>query len=57
VIALWDEIGDRSEEIVPAYGFAQAERELATAARPLPSGSSLRNGGASTTRQGGKSIS
>jgi NAD(P)-dependent dehydrogenase (short-subunit alcohol dehydrogenase family) len=31
VIAAWDEIGDRAKEIVPAYGFAQAERELASA--------------------------
>jgi len=29
VIALWDEVGDRAEEIVPAHGFVQAERELA----------------------------
>jgi NAD(P)-dependent dehydrogenase (short-subunit alcohol dehydrogenase family) len=31
VIAAWDEIGDRAKEIVPAYGFTQAERELASA--------------------------
>ena len=31
VLALWDSIGDRSEEIVPAYGFTQGERELASA--------------------------
>jgi NAD(P)-dependent dehydrogenase (short-subunit alcohol dehydrogenase family) len=31
VIANWAEIGDRSGEIVPGYGFMQAERELATA--------------------------
>jgi NAD(P)-dependent dehydrogenase (short-subunit alcohol dehydrogenase family) len=31
VIAAWDEIGDRAQEIVPAYGFKQAERELASA--------------------------
>jgi NAD(P)-dependent dehydrogenase (short-subunit alcohol dehydrogenase family) len=29
VIALWDEIGDRAEEIVPTHGFAQAEHEVA----------------------------
>jgi NAD(P)-dependent dehydrogenase (short-subunit alcohol dehydrogenase family) len=29
VMALWDQIADRSGEIVPDYGFAQAERELA----------------------------
>lgn len=28
VVANWDRIGDRNGEIVPAYGFAQAEREL-----------------------------
>lgn len=31
VVELWDKIGDRSGEIVPAYGFAQMERELASA--------------------------
>jgi len=31
VVALWEEISDRSGEIVPAYGFIQAERELASA--------------------------
>ena len=31
VIAQWDEISDRTGEIVPAYGFMQAERELASA--------------------------
>jgi hypothetical protein len=31
VIELWEEIGDRAGEIVPAYGFKQAERELASA--------------------------
>lgn len=31
VVARWDEIGDRQGEIVPAYGFTQAERELASA--------------------------
>lgn len=28
VTALWDQLSDRSREIVPAYGFMQAEREL-----------------------------
>lgn len=28
VAASWEQISDRSEEIVPAYGFMQAEREL-----------------------------
>ncbi len=31
VIARWDQIDDRTDAIVPAYGFAQAERELASA--------------------------
>jgi len=31
VIARWDEICDRTDEIVPAYGFLQAEREVASA--------------------------
>jgi NAD(P)-dependent dehydrogenase (short-subunit alcohol dehydrogenase family) len=31
VIANWEAIGDRSGEIVPGYGFTQAERELAAA--------------------------
>ena len=31
VIEAWDKISDRNGEIVPAYGFAQLERELASA--------------------------
>jgi len=31
VIAHWDDISDRRDESVPDYGFAQAERELASA--------------------------
>ncbi|WP_308909106.1 SDR family NAD(P)-dependent oxidoreductase [Pseudokordiimonas caeni] len=31
VIAAWDAVSDRTGEIVPAYGFTQAERELAAA--------------------------
>lgn len=31
VIAAWDQISDRTGDIVPAYGFTQAERELASA--------------------------
>jgi NAD(P)-dependent dehydrogenase (short-subunit alcohol dehydrogenase family) len=31
VIARWEEIGDRTAELVPAYGFLQAEREVASA--------------------------
>ncbi|HVI32706.1 SDR family NAD(P)-dependent oxidoreductase [Phenylobacterium sp.] len=31
VVAHWPEISDRSGDIVPAYGFTQAERELASA--------------------------
>ena len=33
VIAHWREISDRAGEIVPAYGFTQAEREVASANR------------------------
>jgi NAD(P)-dependent dehydrogenase (short-subunit alcohol dehydrogenase family) len=36
VIEHWDEIGDRAEEIVPAYGFTQAEREVASAGCSAP---------------------
>lgn len=36
VVEHWDEIGDRSAEFVPAYGFMQAERELASAGCELP---------------------
>jgi NAD(P)-dependent dehydrogenase (short-subunit alcohol dehydrogenase family) len=49
VVALWDAIGDRADEIVPDYGFTQAERELASAssnasADLLPdAGAALRN--------------
>jgi NAD(P)-dependent dehydrogenase (short-subunit alcohol dehydrogenase family) len=32
VIGQWDRISDRADEIVPAYGFKQAELELASAA-------------------------
>ena len=31
IAARWDEITDRTDEIVPAYGFTQAEREIASA--------------------------
>jgi NAD(P)-dependent dehydrogenase (short-subunit alcohol dehydrogenase family) len=31
VVARWDTISDRTGEVVPAYGFTQAERELASA--------------------------
>jgi NAD(P)-dependent dehydrogenase (short-subunit alcohol dehydrogenase family) len=31
VAARWDEVADREGEIVPVYGFTQAERELANA--------------------------
>jgi NAD(P)-dependent dehydrogenase (short-subunit alcohol dehydrogenase family) len=30
VIEQWNAIGDRTDEVVPAYGFEQAERELAS---------------------------
>jgi len=33
VIAQWNEISDRDGEIVPTYGFKQAEREVASANR------------------------
>jgi NAD(P)-dependent dehydrogenase (short-subunit alcohol dehydrogenase family) len=36
VVENWDAIGDRSAEFVPAYGFVQAERELASAGCELP---------------------
>jgi NAD(P)-dependent dehydrogenase (short-subunit alcohol dehydrogenase family) len=58
VIAAWDEIGDRTEEIVPAYGFVQAERELASvASASAPAHIDPRNGQASTTGQEGRSVS
>lgn len=31
LIRLWDRVADRAGEIVPAYGFAQSEREIASA--------------------------
>lgn len=34
VIASWNDVSDRTGEVVPAYGFAQAERELASAGAP-----------------------
>jgi NAD(P)-dependent dehydrogenase (short-subunit alcohol dehydrogenase family) len=33
VVEQWNEISDRSSDIVPAYGFKQAEREVASASR------------------------
>jgi len=36
VIAHWQEISDRTGEIAPAYGFTQAERELASAGMTDP---------------------
>ena len=36
VIELWDEISDRSGDIVPGYGFVQSERELASAGKAAP---------------------
>jgi NAD(P)-dependent dehydrogenase (short-subunit alcohol dehydrogenase family) len=35
VVALWDSISDRSEEIVPTHGYTQAEHELASAAAKI----------------------
>ena len=39
VVALWDSIGDRSDEIVPAGGHVQAERELESAGAKITTGS------------------
>lgn len=36
VAAHWDDISDRAGDIVPAYGFTQAQRELASAAGAEP---------------------
>jgi NAD(P)-dependent dehydrogenase (short-subunit alcohol dehydrogenase family) len=36
VITHWEQISDRADDTVPAYGFAQAERELASAGLPAP---------------------
>jgi NAD(P)-dependent dehydrogenase (short-subunit alcohol dehydrogenase family) len=36
VIRDWPEVADRGGEIVPAYGFVQAEREIASASSRLP---------------------
>ena len=33
VISHWNEVTDRAGEIVPDYGFAQSEREIASAGR------------------------
>jgi NAD(P)-dependent dehydrogenase (short-subunit alcohol dehydrogenase family) len=42
VIARWRSISDRSEELVPSYGFLQAEREVASAAEEAASVAQLR---------------
>jgi NAD(P)-dependent dehydrogenase (short-subunit alcohol dehydrogenase family) len=36
LVAAWDEVSDRAGESVPAYGFTQAERELASAGFTAP---------------------
>src|SRR3546814_15409428 len=36
VAAEWERVSDRGGEIVPAYGFTQAERELASAGFDAP---------------------
>jgi hypothetical protein len=36
VIEAWPTIGDRHHEIVPGYGFTQAERELQAAGQSVP---------------------
>jgi len=38
VIAHWDEISDRTDELTPAYGFVQSEREIASAQKPSSAG-------------------
>lgn len=38
VIHYWDEISNRTGEIVPDYGFTQAEREVASAKSMLSVG-------------------
>jgi NAD(P)-dependent dehydrogenase (short-subunit alcohol dehydrogenase family) len=42
LIARWDAVTDRAGEIVPAYGFTQAERELASAGADAPLAAVLR---------------
>ncbi|HWU74485.1 MAG TPA: SDR family NAD(P)-dependent oxidoreductase [Sphingomonas sp.] len=36
VVAAWNDISDRAGEVVPDYGFTQAEREIASAGHDLP---------------------
>ena len=36
LIRRWEEVSDRADEIVPAYGFTQAEREVASAGLETP---------------------
>ncbi|QDX27555.1 SDR family NAD(P)-dependent oxidoreductase [Sphingomonas suaedae] len=36
LVARWSEASDRTDEIVPAYGFTQAEREMAAAGLSVP---------------------
>ena len=42
LIARWDETTDRAGEIVPAYGFTQAEREIAAAGVDVPMATAAR---------------
>jgi NAD(P)-dependent dehydrogenase (short-subunit alcohol dehydrogenase family) len=35
LVARWEEISDRTDEVVPDYGFTQAERELSSAGHDL----------------------
>jgi len=42
LVARWDEVVDRSGDIVPAYGFTQAERELASAGAGVPVAATVR---------------
>ena len=36
LVSHWDEVTDRADEIIPAYGFTQAEREMASAGMEAP---------------------
>src|SRR3546814_11142210 len=36
LVAAWDRVVDREGEVVPAFGFTQAERELASAGFDAP---------------------
>ncbi|MES2045762.1 MAG: SDR family NAD(P)-dependent oxidoreductase [Pseudomonadota bacterium] len=42
LVAHWSEVADRAGDIVPAYGFTQAERELASAGTGVPVAATVR---------------